>query len=219
MVRSYHHANTHVTDRDGTEAGGLDGPDVRQWDDCGSAAEGLDADSAGGESAVLGDGVADDPRDDLMIVKRSRLRFKRYAAERESRELLVERASHLLAEDRTLFEAHWRWGMSVQELAVLRKSTPRAMRWRLNGLRVALMDPAFVLAVRFGPGLPRHLQAVARDYFVRGLGVREVAALQGKTVHQVRREAEIARSVLLMFLAREQDVAADVAAQAMLGAR
>lgn len=219
MVRSYQHVQQSVTD--GTaESLGSGCPDIREWNECVSdQLDGADAGLASGEPAVLGDGVADDPRDDLMIVKRSRLRFKRYAAERESRELLVERASHLLAEDRTLFEAHWRWGMTVQELAVLRKSTPRAVRWRLNALRVALMDPAFVLAVRFAERLPKHLRAVARDYFLRGLGVREVAALQGKTVHQVRREAEIARSVLLLFLAREQEVAVDVAAQAMLGGR
>src|SRR5689334_2603081 len=87
---------------------------------------------------------------------------------RAEREALVERAEHLLPEARALVMAHLDLGMSAEEIAVLHRVTPRAMRRRLAMLKGRLADPCFGMLVKYGDKLPEEVGRVARGYWIEG---------------------------------------------------
>ncbi|GEM_PF-6633955 len=153
----------------------------------------------------------------MMSIQRNRRRTGRYANERASRQLVVRRAANLPAAERALVEAHYDRGVSVRELALIHQVKPRRLRWRLNALRDAMLDPCFPLAVEFGQRLPRQLQTTAREHFLCGRVMREIATDHRKTLHQVRKEIDLSRSLLVMMLAGQQEVPTELAARTLLG--
>ena len=73
------------------------------------------------------------------------------------------------------------------------------------------------LAVEFGQRLPRQLQTTAREHFLCGRVMREIATDHRKTLHQVRKEIDLSRSLLVMMLAGQQEVPTELAARTLLG--
>jgi hypothetical protein len=142
-------------------------------------------------------------------------RVRRRGEERVSREELATRAEFLPKDTQALVHANLRLGMTVEEIAVLHRTTPRQVRRRLERLRERLSDRCFVLAARFGERLPRELAALARAYFIGGATLRALAAARGQTLYRVRHDLAVARSLLVVAMSVEQEVTPELARAAI----
>ena len=131
---------------------------------------------------------------------------------RVGREKLLHRAVHLPAESRAIVTAFLELEMPVRELAVLHRSSPRQMRRRVDRLRETLSDPCFLLAAQYGGRLPAELRALTRAYWLEGRTLRELARLHRHTLHWIRQQIVLARSLLLIALSVERAAPGDLRA-------
>jgi hypothetical protein len=127
----------------------------------------------------------------------------RNAAQRAKIETLLRRADSLPPGPQALMQAYLDRGMSVRELAAMNGITPREMRYRLERLRSALADPCFQLVARYGETLPRNLWPLVRAYWLEGRTMRELAAQRRQSLHRIRQQVSVARSLLLVALSSE----------------
>jgi DNA-directed RNA polymerase specialized sigma24 family protein len=130
-------------------------------------------------------------------------RSTREADRRENVETLLRRADGLPPGPQALVFAYFDRGMSVREIAAMNGLTPRAVRFRLDRLRAALADPCFLLAVRYGETLPRNLRPLVRAYWFEGHTMRDLATAQHTSLHRIRQQVGVAKSMLLMALSSE----------------
>ena len=219
MIRSYPKSGHQVMKCGGRVDTGeeMGGCDIHEWETCVDS-EGIAGMEEGEETCGKLLSETNSPHDGhMMAIKRNRQRTSRFANERASRQLVVTRAANLPAAERALVEAHYDRGVAVRDLALIHKVEPRRLRWRLNALRDAMLDPCFPLAVEFGQRLPRQLQTTAREHFLCGKAIREIAAAHRKTLHQVRKEIDLTRSLLVLMLAGQQEVPTELAARTLLG--
>ena len=138
-------------------------------------------------------------------------KFARRVAGRITTEQLLSRASILPEAARGLLNAYFEHHMPAEELAALHKVTVGQLRRRLDHWRETLADPAFLLFSEFGNRLPRNLAEVARRYWIEGLTLREIAAGNAITLHRVRAQLALARSLLVVAMSRRQEVPGDLA--------
>ena len=132
-------------------------------------------------------------------------------SQRVANETLLARARHLSDTDRALITARLGMGISLRHLAALHHNTTRQLRLRIVQISNTLSDPCFLLTTQFGRELPAPLAALARAYWIEGLTLRTLAQREGTTLHHIRREIGLARSLLLVALASRQRIPADLA--------
>lgn len=146
--------------------------------------------------------------------KRSRL-FSRRNAERLNRDEIIQRAQLLPRTDRAIVMAYYDLGMSVPEIAALHNVAVRQMRYKVEHLYDLLCDPSFVLAARFSEHLPYALARIARDYWIEGQTFRQLTALHHTTLHQIRSQIKLARSLLVIAMAGQQAISPELACRVL----
>jgi hypothetical protein len=138
-----------------------------------------------------------------------------HAAARDKVETILRRATYLPPGSKALVQAYFDRGMSVRDLAAMNRMAPRQVRGRLDRLRAGLVDPCFLLAARYGETLPRNLRPVVSGYWFEGLTMRELAAQRHESLHKIRQQVTVARSLLLMASSSENARAKSRAHQAL----
>ena len=121
---------------------------------------------------------SEDRRNELRVVAAGRLKARRYEEGRANRSRMMHLASLLPIGPRSLMTAYLQTQMTVGELAVLHKTTPRIMRRRLERLCGMLEDELFIAAAERADDLPGELAKVARAYWLEGQPLRELARLR-----------------------------------------
>ncbi len=137
--------------------------------------------------------------------------FARRAAKRITLEELLSRASLLPGVARGLITAFYEFKMPAEELAAIHHVTVCQLRRRLEHWRDTLADPSFLLFAEFGERLPRNLAEMARDYWIEGKTLREIAVMREVSLHRVRVQIAMTRSLLLVAMSRRQEVPAELA--------
>ena len=122
------------------------------------------------------------------------------AARRLSTEDILFRARHLPPKQRACFIAFYEAGIPTRELAALLDVNPRLMLRRIARWRTHLQKPEFLLAAKFGPRLPPPYRELAHAHWIEGRNYRQLAAEKQVTLHQVRKQMGISRSLLLAEL-------------------
>ncbi|MCL2648749.1 MAG: hypothetical protein FWD61_17400 [Phycisphaerales bacterium] len=139
---------------------------------------------------------AEDRRSELRVVEIGRRQARRYEEGRQKRGRMMHLASLLPIGPRSLMTAYLQTQMTVVELAVLHKTTPRIMRRRLDRLCEMLEDELFVAAAERADDLPGELAKVARAYWLEGRPLRELARSRGESLHHIRQVVTMARTLL-----------------------
>lgn len=144
--------------------------------------------------------------------------FARRAAKRITTEQLLSRASLLPDAARGLLAAYYDFRMPAEELAAVHHVTVPELRRKVAHWREILGDPSFLLVAEFGSRLPKNLAPIARDYWIEGLTMRQIATARGLTLHRLRTHLAMTRSLLLVAMSRRQEVPEELA-NGMLGGR
>jgi DNA-directed RNA polymerase specialized sigma24 family protein len=184
-----------------------------------TASSDADSDFPGQEPPVEQEGPWDPRPGDRFTHPVRPARRRRTPAERQSRRLgreqLAHRAEFLPPDAATLVRAHVALGLTVEELARIKGIPERTLRRRLARLRARLEDPCFLLAAKFRDQLPTALATLATAHWMEDLPLRQLAHTRGQTLHRVRQDLALARSLLLVAMSNEQAVSPELAAAAL----
>jgi hypothetical protein len=110
----------------------------------------------------------------------------------------LARARHLENGDRILLEKSIGEGMSAEQLGGAFRVSAAHVRRRLRRIKRLLNDPCFLLVAHYGDCLPVAMRALARRYFVEGLSMRQCASRYQMSLHRVRQQLAIVRSLLIL---------------------
>lgn len=105
-------------------------------------------------------------------------------------EVLIERAEHLLADDRALIRTVYGQGLSVRAVAELRREPARAVRRRVRQLVSRMLSERFMLVVRRREQWPPTRRRVATACVLQGLPLRAASESLRLSLHTVRRHME-----------------------------
>jgi len=121
-----------------------------------------------------------------LVVSAGYRRVVDFAERRRRAELLRDRLYLLDGVDRVLMKLVVERGSSCRELAKLLGVSESTVCRRVRRLSDRLLDGPYILCLRHSSRFSTEQLAVARDYFLRGLSVRRVAAKYGWSYHRAR---------------------------------
>lgn len=130
-------------------------------------------------------------------MRRNRAARSRYLSRYMHDEWLA-RAQHLENGDRILLEKSIGEGMSAEQLAAAFRLSAVHVRRRLRRIKRMLNDPYFLLVAHYGDCLPVGMRNLARRYFVDGLSMRQCTSQFQVSLHNVRQQLAIIRSLLIL---------------------
>lgn len=149
----------------------------------------------GGEFDPLSANVGESLRSERL--RRNRAARVRYLNRCMHDEWLA-RAAHLEDGDRILLEKSLGEGMTCDQLADAFRVSAAYVRRRLRRIKCILNDPYFLLVAHYCDCLPVVMRVLARRYFVEGLSMRQCASKCAMSLHQVRQQLAIIRSLLIL---------------------
>ncbi|MEM6749920.1 MAG: helix-turn-helix domain-containing protein [Planctomycetota bacterium] len=110
----------------------------------------------------------------------------RRRSRRRSVEVLLERAQRLAPEDAQLLHQVYAQGLSIARVAETTGRHPRTLQRKVERLVRRMRSPSFRFIAQHLELLPRELQPTARDRFLYGLSLREIARRGRTSLHKVR---------------------------------
>ena len=102
-------------------------------------------------------------------------------------ELLQGRLGLLSGKDKVLMTMYIVNGNSFRQIARLRGVSETSIARRIYQLSERLTDGEFLLCVRNRDRLNRRQMAVARDYFLTGLSIKQIAEKKNMSLYAVRK--------------------------------
>ncbi len=105
---------------------------------------------------------------------------------RDRTEVLLIRARWLAPQDRALFEAVYREGVEISQLARLRGLPTRCVRRKAKALRDRLVSAEFIFVYRHKDEWDGLLRQVAIETMLRGRSIKETAEMLCLGYHKVR---------------------------------
>lgn len=111
-------------------------------------------------------------------------------------ELLRSRLGLLAGRDRVLMTMYIVNGNSFRQIARLRGVSETSVARRIHRLVERLTDGEFLRCVRNRDKLSRRQMAIARDYFLTGLSIKQVAEKRGVSLYAVRKELADIRNLI-----------------------
>lgn len=103
-------------------------------------------------------------------------------------DLLRSRLNLLGGKDKVLMTLYIENGSSFRQIARLRGVSETSVARRIHQLTRRLTDGEFLRCVRNRDKLNRRQMAIARDAFLTGLSLRQIAGKRGMSMYAVRKE-------------------------------
>jgi DNA-binding CsgD family transcriptional regulator len=133
----------------------------------------------------------------LDILERDRLTGQRDRAEQ------MWALAHLLtADDRALLRLHLDAGNSFRQIARMLGVRPSTVARRLRRIAKRLSDPTYPLCVRNRQRFSKDELAVIRDFFVKGLPLRQISRARNVSYYRARAAVEKAQGFATARTAR-----------------
>lgn len=121
---------------------------------------------------------------------------------RSQPEQIVRLAQGLPAEDRILLEQRFGEGLTVTEIARVRRRSTHAISRRIDRLTKRLASPEFRFTLLHEKSLPKPLRRTATLLFVHGRSLRDTAKLTSKSLHRVRCDRAMLQTLARVELMR-----------------
>jgi predicted DNA-binding protein YlxM (UPF0122 family) len=103
-------------------------------------------------------------------------------------DLLRRRLGLLSGRDKVLMTMHVENGISFRQIARLRGVSERSVARRIHQIAERLTDGEYLMCVRNRDKLSQRQIAVARDFFLTGLSMTQIAGKRGMSLYAVRKE-------------------------------
>lgn len=114
---------------------------------------------------------------------------------REQLELLQDRSHLLCPEDRLLVKLYVQTGDSIRQIAHLLGQNRATVARRIGKIVRRLADQQYLSCVQNRDRLTHRQLKLARDYFLRGLSLRELTSKHNMTYHQVRTHIQVLKKI------------------------
>ena len=115
---------------------------------------------------------------------------------RSQMELLRSRLGLLSGTDRVLMTMYVTNGNSFRQIARLRGVSETSIARRIRRITERLTDGEFLVCVRNQDKLSRRQMVIARDYFLTGLSIKQIADKRGMSLYAIRKELTGIRSLI-----------------------
>jgi len=109
---------------------------------------------------------------------------------RDLSDLLLTRAAHLPAADRTLIQAIYADSVPAKDVAKLQSRSPRAVRRRARALVQRMLSPRFEFVLRHRDQWTPTRRRIATACILEGRTMRDAAASLRVSLHMVRRHMD-----------------------------
>jgi|GEM_PF-628946 len=114
----------------------------------------------------------------------------------ERLDLLRNRVSLLDGQDKAIMTTYLERGNSMCQIAQLAGVTESCIARRIRKLTDRLVDGLYVACLRNRRRFTRLEMTIARDYFLAGLSIREIAAKRRSTYYRIRKTLIRIRQIL-----------------------
>lgn len=103
-------------------------------------------------------------------------------------ERLQSRLGLLRGKDKVLMTMYIVNGNSFRQIARLRDVSETSVARRIHQISERLTDGEYLICVRNRDKLNRRQMVIARDYFLAGLSIKQIAGKRGMSLYAVRKE-------------------------------
>lgn len=103
-------------------------------------------------------------------------------------ERLQSRLGLLSGKDKVLMTMYIVNGNSFRQIARLRGVSETSIARRIHQISERLTDGEYLMCVRSRDKLNRRQIAIARDYFLTGLSIKQIAGKRGMSLYAIRKE-------------------------------
>lgn len=115
---------------------------------------------------------------------------------RDEIELLRARLNLLNGKDKVMMTMYLENGNSFRQIAQLTGISDTSIARRINGLTKRLIDGQYIVCLRNREKFTSEQMTVAKDYFLTGLSMREIAVKQHRSFYHVRKVLKRVQSIL-----------------------
>jgi predicted DNA-binding protein YlxM (UPF0122 family) len=115
---------------------------------------------------------------------------------REQIDLLSSRIDLLKGKDRLLMTMYLENGYSFFEIAKVTGMNQASISRRIKRLKKKLLEGRYLSCLRNSDKLNRYQMLLAKDYFLRGLSMKEIAIKRHCSFYQVREKIQKIKSIL-----------------------
>jgi predicted DNA-binding protein YlxM (UPF0122 family) len=116
--------------------------------------------------------------------------------QRGQMELLQSRLGLLSGKDKVLMTMYIVNGNSFRQIACLRGVSETSVARRIHQIAKRLTDGDFLMCVRNRDKLSRRKMFIARDYFLTGLSIKDIAVKRSMSMYTVRKELADIRNLI-----------------------
>jgi len=111
-------------------------------------------------------------------------------------ELLRSRLNLLSGTDKLLMTMYIKHGNSIRQIARIRGTSEASVNRRIRSITERLTDGPYIDCLRNRDKLTRRQLAVAKDYYLIGLSMRQIAAKRRRSYYRVREALIEIRSII-----------------------
>ena len=111
-------------------------------------------------------------------------------------ELLRSRLNLLTGTDKVLMTMYIEHGNSIRQIARIRGASETSVNRRIRAITKRLTDGTYIDCLRNRDKLTGRQLAVAKDYYLMGLSMRQIAAKRRRSYYRVREALVEIRSIL-----------------------
>ncbi|MCP4262864.1 MAG: hypothetical protein GY774_35945 [Planctomycetes bacterium] len=111
-------------------------------------------------------------------------------------ELLRNRLDLLDGKDKFLMTLYLENGYSIFQISKLINQCDTSVARRINRLTKKLLEGRYITCLQNSDKFNRHQMAIAKDYFLTGLSIREITKKRHRTVYHVRETILKIQSIL-----------------------
>ena len=115
---------------------------------------------------------------------------------RDRLDLVRSRLDMLNGKDKVLMTMYLENGNSFRQMARLAGISETSIARRIHKLTERLIDNEYITCLRNRDRFDRHQMAIAKDYFLRGLSMRKIAAKRHSTYYHVHQTLKKIQGIL-----------------------
>ena len=111
-------------------------------------------------------------------------------------ELLQRRLGLLSGKDKVLMTMYIVNGNSFRQIACLRGVSETSVARRIHQIAERLTNGEFLMCLKNRDKLSQRQMSIARDYFLTGLSIKEIAGKRGMSMYAIRKELAGIRNLI-----------------------